>query len=229
VDISGNLSIFAGIINQPGYPIFNNGTAIANQSKLDGPQGVAVDLLNNVYVSDYYNSIVVKITGAGTMTLFAGKYDSSGIPITDNQNKAIEGSANNTPLNRPNRLAIDSSYNLYIADMASHVIRMVDASGTLSIFAGKLGESGSTNFNQSVPPNISDSTSKLDNPSGVAVDSANNVYIADTYNSLIIKVNKNSGVMTKIAGVPNLDMPLFPIPGPTTYSYLNCPRSVAVD
>ena len=84
-------------------------------------------------------------------------------------------------------MAVDGTGNLYIADTENHRIRKVDATGTITTFAGwgppGLGRGG---FGGDGGPAIK---GRLDNPHGVAVDGAGNLYIADTWNNRIRKVD----------------------------------------
>jgi len=102
-------------------------------------------------------------------------------------------SALTVPLIFPSAIAFDSAGNLYIAETANHLIRKVDTTSSITTVAGNgmQGLSGDTG------PAISAS---LDSPQGLAVDSANNLYIADTHNHRIRKLDLTTGIITTVAG-----------------------------
>jgi sugar lactone lactonase YvrE len=102
------------------------------------------------------------------------------------------GVATSSSLNSPHGVAVDSYGNIYIADFYNNRIRKVDTSGVITTVAGN----GTPGYSGDYGPATSAS---LNYPTGVAVDTAGNVYIADTYNRRIRKVN-TSGVITTVAG-----------------------------
>jgi uncharacterized protein (TIGR03437 family) len=168
----------AGVINT----IAGNGTAgfsgdsgPATSAALNGPSSVAVDAAGNVYFVDGFNLRVRKVDTAGTITTVAGS--GSGFPSGDG------GPAVSAGID-PGSVAVDSSGNLYIADPTFGAIRQVNPAGIITTVAGclcfTLGDGGlATNAH-------------LYMPSGVAVDPAGNIYIADSFNVRIRKVS--SGV-----------------------------------
>ena len=93
-------------------------------------------------------------------------------------------SAVNAELNWPSDIAIDSEDNIYIADSFNHCIRKIDNNGIITTFAGIPGEQGSEGIGGK-PTEI-----KLDRPYGIAFDSQDNLYIADTQNHRILIVTK---------------------------------------
>jgi hypothetical protein len=107
---------------------------------------------------------------------------------------SVNGNGTNALFNTPNGVAIDSLYNVYVADTANHRIRIIYPGGTVSTFAGG-GASGN-----SAGTNDGYGTSALFSlPEGVAVDSSNNVYVADTANQRIRKITP-WGYVTTFAG-----------------------------
>ena len=139
---------------------------------LPPPVAVAVDASGNVYFCS--DNFVFKLDGSGTLTAVAGNgragYSGDGGPATSAR------------LNSPQGVAVDSGGNIYIADTYSNVIRKVTvASGVITTVAG----TGKWGFTGNGGPATQ---ALLDAPFGVAVDSGGNLYIADTYNSVIRKV-----------------------------------------
>ena len=169
------VSIVAGIPGQSGAPT----PGPATDSKLDQPVGLAVSKDGDLYINDLGNDVIEKVTPAGTLSIVAGEVGQSGTPTP--------GPATSSMLAVPIGIAVDSHENLYIADQGTqngpnNVIEKVTPSGTLSIFAGELAQSG-----EPTPGPATDSM--LNYPQGVAVDGAGNVYIADTGNGVVEKVN----------------------------------------
>ena len=153
------------------------------------PRRVAVDSSGNVYFSSL-NS-VFKLSTNGSLALVAGN-SRAGF-------SGDGGPAVNAQLNSPQGLAVDSSGNLYIADAGNNRVRMVTAAGIISTFAGN----GLPGAYQSVGDWSPAPQGNLHLPSGVAVDQSGNVYIADTSNHSIRKVQAsgpNAGLIRTIAG-----------------------------
>ena len=188
VDTFGTITTFAGtgfgagIAPPSGGYTGDNGQATA--AELNGPFALVVDKAGNVIFADGYNHAVRMINTAGIITTIAGKnlmgYSGDNGPATDAR------------LNNPVGVALDTSGNLYIADDHNNVIRKVNTSGIITTFAGNTiagytGDSGPA------------TAATLDLPLGVAVDSRNNVYIADAQNNVVRKVN-TSGIITTYAG-----------------------------
>src|SRR5579884_3920934 len=180
---------------------------------LSYPQGIAIDNSGDLYIADSVNQAVRKVSGgvmttvAGTGTPVAVALDGAGnLYIADRDNNVIRKlaavshqmtiAAGGGLLNGPSDLAVDGAGNLYIADSYNGVIRKVDrASGNITVVAGggNGGADGVGNGGLAI-------NARLDNPSGVAVDPAGNVYIADAGNSMIRRVDASSGMITAVAG-----------------------------
>jgi hypothetical protein len=180
----------------------------ATSSDLADPTGVAVDGAGNVYIADSNDSEVDKVTSAGLLSIFAGN-GGFGLPTP--------GPATSSELNSPTGVAVDGSGNVYIADGGNYEVEKVTPGGTLSVIAGT-GTYGS-------PTPGPATSSDLADPSGVAVDGAENVYVADYYGLVIEKITP-AGVLSIFAGTGTAGLPT---PGPATSSELNYPYGVAVD
>ena len=131
------------------------------------------------------------------------------------------GAANNASLSSPNGVASDAAGNLYIADTGNHRIRRVDTNGIITTVAGNgvgtYGGDGGAAANTS-----------LNNPNGVALDAAGNLYIADRSNQRIRKVDKN-GIITTVAGNGSAGTPYGENGIPATSASLWNPQGVALD
>jgi outer membrane protein OmpA-like peptidoglycan-associated protein/sugar lactone lactonase YvrE len=180
----------------------------ATSSDLSSPVGLAIDSTGNVYIADTDNNEIEKVTTAGQLSVIAG---------TGTAGAATPGPATSSDLNNPNGVAVDGAGNVYIADTGNNEIEKVTATGPLAIIAGT-GTSGAATPGPAT-------SSDLNNPFGLAVDGAGNVYIVDTFNQEIEKVTA-TGSLAVIAGTGN---PGPPTPGPATSSDLGYPYAVAID
>jgi len=199
IDSSGNVSTLAGIAGTNG---FADGSGVSAQ--FDSPNGVDVDSSGNVYVADFHNNRIRKISG-GIVSTFAG---------TGAQD-SVDGPGASAQFNRPSGVAVDSSGNVYVADQFGQRIRKITSSGVVSTLAGTVtagwndGPGASAQFNF---------------PSEVAVDSSGNVYVADLVGHRIRKIDSGGNVSTLAGtGVPGF------ADGPGASAQFNNPNGVAVD
>ncbi|TSD54660.1 hypothetical protein FFI97_025110 [Variovorax sp. KBS0712] len=144
------------------------------------PTGVAVDAKDNVYVADYENNLVRKITSAGEVTTLAG---SGAMGSKD-------GVGKDATFNRPVSVAVDVGGNVYVGDYDNYMIRKITPTGSVTTLAGS-GTPGSAD-------GIGRSAS-FSNPAGVTVDANGSVYVADSDNQLIRRIGP-TGVVTTLAG-----------------------------
>jgi streptogramin lyase len=170
----GTVSTFAG----SGASGLANG--MADTSSFNSPLGVAVDGSGNVYVADYGNDLIRKITPAGTVSTLAG----SGATGADDGNPA------DATFDLPEGVAVDAADNVYVADNGNNLIRKITPAGVVSTLAGS-GMAGSSNG--------TGTAASFNSPFGIAVDAAGNVYVADSGNNLIRKITP-SGVVSTFAG-----------------------------
>jgi sugar lactone lactonase YvrE len=155
-----------------------------NTARFNFPRGAAVDHAGNIYVADTENHTIRKVTPAGVVTTLAGTAGMTGI---------TDGTGTAARFNRPNGVAVDSAGNVYVADTGNHTIRKITPAGEVTTLAGTAGVSGSLNSTIAL-------TARFYEPTGVAVDSAGNVYVADKYNHTIRKIDASYGDVTALAG-----------------------------
>lgn len=136
-------------------------------------------------------------------------------------NSGNAGPAANAAFKQPYGMAIDSNGNVYVADTLARVVRRINAAdGVISNFAGT-GEKGSSgDGGQAI-------LAKLHDPTGLAVDSQNNLYIADTGNHVIRKVNVTTGLISTVAG--SFQAGNSGDNGLATNARLNLPTGIALD
>ena len=124
---------------------------------------MAVDSSGNVYVADTGNDTIRKITPAGVVTTLAGSAGNVG---------SADGTGSAARFYYPLGVAVDSSGNVYVADTDNYTIRQITPAGVVTTLAGLAGNSGSADG--------TGSAARFYYPSGVAVDSTGNVYVADS-------------------------------------------------
>jgi uncharacterized protein (TIGR03437 family) len=233
----------AGTAQQYSISTIAGGTPLAGESvpaaglSVGQPARVTTDKAGNFYFSTL-NS-VFKVSSSGTLTLVAGTMHAG---FSGDGGPAVKAE-----LNTPLGLAVDSKGNLYIADSVNNRVRVVSPAGIINTFAGN-GQTGDSLPAQptSLPSPIygdggSPTQAYLHLPSGVAVDSSGNVYIADTNHNRICEVSTFSSLTTITtiagdsyagyggdAGYPAVT-PTYPPNALATLAELRAPEDVAVD
>ncbi len=174
---SGMVTTLAGT---PGVDGSADGVGAAAQFNF--PVGVAVDNAGNVYVTDWQNCTIRKITPAGLVTTFAGMAALGGF---------ADGTGTAAEFFLPAGVAIDSAGTAYVADQGNNARRKVTPYGVVTTLAGGNFLSGSADG--------TGSAAQFNNPNAVAVDNTGNIYVADRGNGTIRKVSP-AGVVTTFAG-----------------------------
>ncbi len=207
VTTAGQISTVAG----NGTAGFSGDNGPATSAQIQGfAQKLAIDPAGNLYIPDSNNARIRKVAANGTITTIAG----TGVQGFSGDG----GAATAAELSSPDGIVMDASGNLFIADSGNARIRKIGIDGTISTVAGN----GNFGFNG----DSSTATSAwLDQPDGLAVDQAGNVYIADFVENRVRELS-TSGSITTLAGnyvVFSGDN------GPATSATLRAPNSVAVD
>ncbi|GAB3991183.1 hypothetical protein GCM10028807_20710 [Spirosoma daeguense] len=183
----------------------------ATSAQLDDPVSLALDGNGNLYIADQSSNCIRKVNSSGVISTMAGT-GTSGF-------SGDGGLATSAQLNFPNSLAMDGSGNLYISDLYNNRIRKVNSSGIISTIAG----TGIFGFSGDSGPATS---AQLAQPTGVALDGNENLYITDSQNHRIRKVS-TTGVISTVAGTGTSGF--SGDGGPATSARLASPTSIAAD
>lgn len=198
IDPSENVTTLAGT----GSLGSNNGPAAT--ATFNGPFGVTVDTLGNIFVADQGNNMIRSINSSGVVSTLAGS-GSSG---------AQNGIGATATFGLPSGIAVNDAGNVYVADLTNDLIREISAADSVTTLAGN-GNAGSAN---------SSTTVSFSSPSGVAVDAQLNLYVADQGNNVIRKIN-SKGVVTTLAGNGIKAL----VNGPALAASFYSPYGIAVD
>ena len=171
------------------------------------PAGIALDGSGNLYVVDIGAHNVRKITTAGVVSTLAG----SGV------SESVDGTGVGAQFDSPQGIAVDGSGDLYVADTASHIIRKVTSAGVVTTFAGLLETAGSADGQRAA--------ASFDGPTAIAVSGSGDVYVSDSGNYTIRKIDVN-GLVTTLAGFPGYD---GLVDGTGPEARFKEPRGIAVD
>jgi kumamolisin len=242
--------IISTLAGAAGTAALKDGTGTS--ANFNYPSGIAVDTSGNIYIADFNNNVIRKVTPSGVVTTPYGSLagtagstngsgnaatfttpngvaiDSSGtLYIADTGNnlirKIVSGSVSTMAgtggqFSAPGGIAVDNFSNVYVADSGNDVIRKISPSGTVTLVAGQIGVAGYANGS-------GQSQALFNNPSGVAVDNAGNLYVTDFGNAAVRKID-TSGNVTTIAGQA---MVSGFRDGPGALALFNAPVGIAID
>ncbi len=209
------ITTIAGSVQSTGYS--GDGSA-ATDAQLNNPSDIAVDKSGNLFITDFVNQVIRKVDTFGIITTIAGTGFGAGTAGGGGYS-GDGGPATAALLNGPYALAFDASGNLIFADGYNHAVRKISTAGIITTFAGKDTAGYSGNGGPATD-------AKLNNPVGIAIDKAGNVYIADDHNNVIRKVDP-SGIISTFAG--NTIAGHTGDGGPATAAALSLPIGIAVD
>lgn len=163
-----------------GFPLGGHIDGNADAARFNQPRGVVIDSKGALYVSDTENHSIRKITNGKVLTL-AG----SGKAGYKN------GRAQNAQFNYPTGMAIDAGDNIYVADTLNHCIRKITPAGEVSLYAGMPGAQGGYRDGSRTEAGFNE-------PAGLALDASGNLYVADSGNQVIRKID--AGRVSTFAG-----------------------------
>jgi sugar lactone lactonase YvrE len=138
------------------------------------------------YIVDTYNHTIRKMTSAGVISTVAGAAGTSG---------SVDGTGTAARFNHPSGVTVDRNGMVYIADTDNNTVREMYSSGMVSTLAGAAGTSGSVDG--------TGTAARFNKPTGIAVDTAGNLYVADTLNHTIRKIT-SSGAVSTLAGAAGM-------------------------
>ena len=213
--VGGGISTVAGGGTNPGSDGLGDGGP-ATTAKLSEPQGIAVDGNGNVFVADTYDFVVREFTVGGTISVIAGTPNGSG-------NTGDGGLATAAKFDSPFAVAVDGAGHIYVADNGAHVVRLFTVGGTITTIAGTPGKAG---YGGDGGPATA---ALLDEPSGLTLDAAGNLYIADAGNSIVRKVNPGGTITTVAGGGVNPGTDGLGDGGPAPLASLASPNGVVPD
>lgn len=199
IDPQGNVTTFAG----SGVPGLKDGTAL--QATFHQPEDLVLDNGGNLYIADTGNHAIRKIDPQGNVKTIAGNGKSG----------YLEGSGGQALFFAPRGIAVDSNGTLFVADTGNHAIRKVDPQGNVGTMAGD-GNAG-----------FKDDTGKMaqfSEPTDLIVDNGGNVYVADSQNHRIRKID-NTGAVTTVAGSGVADF----LDGTAQQARFKAPRGLLLD
>lgn len=203
VSPSGEVTTLAGLDGQPGSAT----EAIGAAARFTNPQGIAFDRAGNAYVADAGLHVIRKISPTGYVTAFVGLSGSAG---------SADGTGVDARFSHPSGLAFDGTTYLYVADRDNHTIRKVTTGGVVTTLAGTAGT-----------PGTSDGTGLAASfrfPEGLAVGLTGEIYVADTGNHILRRIETGDVVVT-IAGIAGA---AGTTDGPVSFALFNQPSGVAL-
>jgi uncharacterized protein (TIGR02145 family) len=173
---AGVVSTVAGTDGIAGYLDATGTSALFNK-----PNGICVDAKNNLYVSEYLNHTVRKITSAGVVTTLAGMAGVFG---------AVDATGTAASFSFPGGLCVDVAGNVYVADRSNMKIRKISPSGVVTTFAGT-GVVGAANGTRLA--------AEFNYPSDITIDKSGNFYVSDEYSNQIRRISA-TGTVSTVAG-----------------------------
>lgn len=204
ITTDGQVSTFAGNIYTAGSQ-----DGAGNLATFNAPAGISIDKSNNIYLADAGNQVIRKIAADATVSTIAGSVPT--LPAN------TDGTGSAARFNSPQGMVRDSAGNIFVADYANYTLRKITPAGVVTTFAGTAGTRGYADG--------TGTAATFGGLDGLTIDSADNIYATDNYDSTIRKITP-AGVVTTIAGSP-----LFPggLDGTGHFAYFDLPAGITID
>jgi sugar lactone lactonase YvrE len=154
-----------------------------SNARFDAPEGIVAAPDGNLYVTEKNSATIRRVSPEGVAVTFAGSAGATG---------SLDGAGTGARFNAPTRLEADADGNLYVTDTGNSTIRRISAAGAVTTLAGAAGQCGSLDGDAR--------TARFCSPQGIAMDRQGNLYVADTLNHTIRRIDR-ANVVTTIAGV----------------------------
>jgi sugar lactone lactonase YvrE len=177
ITAGGVVSTLAGAAGQTG-----GADGAGASARFSYPFGLAADALGNIYVADFDNDAVRKVTPGGSVTTLAGSAGTSG---------SVDGQGSAARFNHPEAVSVDAAGNVYVIDTSNQTVRMITAGGSVTTLAGMPSIGGRADG--------TGAAARFFYPGGIASTSSGSVYVADTGNHAI-RAMASPGVVTTLAG-----------------------------
>jgi sugar lactone lactonase YvrE len=200
---ANSLNLLAGQIGGPGSI-----DGLGKDARFNGVSAVAYDAAGNIYVADTANNTIRKISPAGSVSTLAGLAGHAG---------SMDGIGLAARFSGPTGVALDAAGSVYVTDTGNHTIRKISADGSVATLAGTSGSSGSSDG--------AAGAARFNSPAGIAIDAAGNLYVADTNNLLIRKID-STGTVSTMAGLAGV---AGTVDGQGGAARFNGPHGIAVD
>jgi sugar lactone lactonase YvrE len=171
---AGIVTTVAGMAGQSGFA-----NDVGSAARFNSPLGIAVATNGVIYVVDCGNHVIRAISPGGSVTTLCGSTENWG---------SENGSETNARFNGPVGLALDDQGNLFVADSNNHTIRRITPDGAVSTWAGVPGVDGCVDGDAQ--------SAKFCKPAEMAIDRANNLFVADSFNHVIRKITRDRKVST---------------------------------
>ena len=178
----------AGVVTTfAGTGAAGNTDGIGTAASFNTPAGITTDAAGNIYVADFSNHQIRKITPTGVVTTLAG----SGVA------GSTDGVGTAASFNKPTGIVTDAAGNIYVTDDGGHIIRKISPAGVVTTIAGLAGVTGNTNGTAA--------SARFRNPTGITVDIDGNLLISDFSNNMIRKIENCIVIPTTNTSIPTMN------------------------